>query len=821
MESNQRIDWYRVKVAPDLLRELSAPNDLQGFLQAGGHVALAFATGLMAVLVYLNLSPWWLIPALLLHGTVVSTFGAASHELSHERVFRTGWLNRLFLNVVCFLTWDNPRLYMLSHNQHHKFTLHQPDDLEVVLPQKATLLKLILVNFLDLRVLGKRIVDNVGLALGRPRGTWYTQLIAGADAVTRRRVFNWSRLALLGHAAVLVVGALSGLWILPVVVALGRAYGGGLIMLMGLPQHIGLVDEVNDFRLSCRTYYLNPFLRFLYWRMNYHIEHHMYPAVPCYHLPRLHEAIKHELPHCPNGLIETWVQIADILIKQKYDPSYQFRARLPGEPETAPVQATQGGASDAGLAEVARVWECQLCGFIYDEHEGLPEEGFPPGTRWEDIPEDWVCPVCGVRKSQFKMVEIRREAAAAKPRIEIDSLADPIVIVGSGLAGYAVARELRALNSDAPIQIVTRDGGESYYKPSLSEAIAQRKNPDDLVQSSSEAMSRRLRADVLTRTTVSAIDVAARRLRIPGREIPYSKLVLALGAEPIRPRLAGPLAGEVLCINQLDDYRRFRERLAPQARVVILGAGLVGCEFANDLALGGYAPCVLDLADAPLARFLPPQLGQALKTALESIGVQWHFGEGLVSIEPGGDRPFRCTTHGNNTLEADLVLSAIGLRPNTELARAAGLAVNQGIQVDSLLRTSAEDVYAIGDCMEFDGAVRPFVLPIQHAAPSLARTLLGAPSPVDFSRVMPIVVKTSRCPVVIALPPGGAEGAWEIDGSDEDLEALLRDGAGRLRGFALLGRAVDKTDEYQALLDRQASALAPLAEAAAAGSGRG
>lgn len=108
--------------------------------------------------------------------------------------------------------------------------------------------------------------------------------------------------------------------------------GRVLITPMGLPQHIGLVDVVNDFRLSCRTYYLAAPLEFLYWHMNYHIEHHMYPAVPCYHLPRLHELIRHELPHSPRGLTETWVQIAGILIQQKYDPAYQYRAPLPTDP---------------------------------------------------------------------------------------------------------------------------------------------------------------------------------------------------------------------------------------------------------------------------------------------------------------------------------------------------------------------------------------------------------------------------------------------------------------------------------------------------------
>lgn len=100
--------------------------------------------------------------------------------------------------------------------------------------------------------------------------------------------------------------------------------------LVGMPQHMGLRNNVPDFRLCCRTMTLNPLFSFLYWRMNYHTEHHMYPVVPCYNLPRLHALIRHDLPHTHHGLLATWLEIAYTMSRQKYEPGFQLDPSLPG-----------------------------------------------------------------------------------------------------------------------------------------------------------------------------------------------------------------------------------------------------------------------------------------------------------------------------------------------------------------------------------------------------------------------------------------------------------------------------------------------------------
>ena len=141
------------------------------------------------------------------------------------------------------------------------------------------------------------------------------------------------------------------------------------------------------------------------------------------------------------------------------------------------------------------------------------------------------------------------------------------------------------------------------------------------------------------------------------------------------------------------------------------------------------------------------------------------------------------------------MLSAIGLRPRVDLARAAGLTVNRGIVTDAVLQSSAKDVYALGDCAEIAGFNLPFVMPIMQAARALAKTLQGTATPVSYP-AMPVVVKTPACPTVVCPPPPGVEGQWEESVTADGVRALFHDSAGTLRGFALVGAA---TKDKQAL----------------------
>jgi rubredoxin-NAD+ reductase len=322
----------------------------------------------------------------------------------------------------------------------------------------------------------------------------------------------------------------------------------------------------------------------------------------------------------------------------------------------------------------------------------------------------------------------------------------------------------------------------------LSNALASGKSAAGLAMKTAAAMAMELNAALHAGTEVQAIDLSARRLRTSDGNVAWSKLVLALGADPIRLALSGEGAAAVLSVNDLRDYARFRAAIADRKRVAVLGAGLIGCEFANDLILGGHAVEVADIAAQALGRLLPPAAATALRDALAAAGVRWHLGKKAVAVERRGSALVLCFEDGTQ-IETDVVLSAVGLAPRTALARAAGLDVRRGIVVDRFLRSSDAEVYALGDCAEVEGQVLPFVMPIMHAARALASTLSGTDKALIYPP-MPVVVKTPALATVVCPPAPGAAGDWQIDAETGGTLARYADATGKLIGFALTGAAV-------------------------------
>lgn len=364
---------------------------------------------------------------------------------------------------------------------------------------------------------------------------------------------------------------------------------------------------------------------------------------------------------------------------------------------------------------------------------------------------------------------------------------NPVIIIGSGLAGYNTAKELRKLDTTTPLTIIAADSGPFYSKPMLSNALASKKTPETIALHSPEQMATQLHATVRTQTRVDAIDTAAHQLRIGDETLTWSKLVLALGADQIRLPIDGNAAGNILTVNDLDDYARFRAAISGKKRIAIIGAGLIGCEFANDLAAGGYGVDAIDIAPQPLGRLLPPAGGALLQAKLAALGVYWHLGTGVATVDRADDG-YAVRLDNGSTLAADVVLSAVGLKPRTTLAAASGLGINRGIVVNRYLETSAPDVYALGDCAEIEGLVMPYVMPIMHATRALAQTLAGKRTPATFP-AMPVLVKTPACPTIVAPPPAGAAGQWQIEATADGVKSLFVAADGQLLGFALNGAA--------------------------------
>jgi rubredoxin-NAD+ reductase len=361
-----------------------------------------------------------------------------------------------------------------------------------------------------------------------------------------------------------------------------------------------------------------------------------------------------------------------------------------------------------------------------------------------------------------------------------------LTIIGTGIAGYSIAREWRKRCPDAPLRLITRDDGANYYKPNLSKAFADGMDLAKLTVFTVEQMAAQLKADIRTHATVTRIDTMAHKLHLGDEVLDYSQLVLALGAEPIRLPIAGDAADRVHSVNDLADYSQFREGLKAGSRLLIIGAGLIGCEFANDFAAGSAKVTVVDPMAWPMSRLLPEASGRAIQSGLEALGVDWRFGRTVKSIDQG-DGALRAELSDGAIVEVDAVLSAVGLRARTELAREAGIACKAGILVDPYLRTSAADVYAIGDCIEIAGRVRPYVLPITHATRPLTATLCGEPTALKLP-AMPVIVKTPAVPLLVS-PPESETGNWTVTGQGLDLEAVFQSPEGQTTGFALTGTA--------------------------------
>ncbi|MGY5293640.1 FAD-dependent oxidoreductase [Vibrio diabolicus] len=435
-----------------------------------------------------------------------------------------------------------------------------------------------------------------------------------------------------------------------------------------------------------------------------------------------------------------------------------------------------------------RKWLCIICGLIYDEAQGWPSDGIAPGTAWEDVPDDWLCPDCLVGKADFEMIEITDdepiEEVAAVSSVSVGSSvqplpsevtqpifsADPIVIIGSGHSGYQLAAALRAQSETVPITVFTADDGALYSKPALSNALAMKKDGDALQSESALEWESRLNVRVYPHTRVEKIERANSTLHTSIGKYAYSRLVLATGASPIEIPIEGDRSC-VMSVNDLVDYRRFRAQLQDKKRIAILGDGLIGCEFANDLIEGGYEVTVIGLGQWPMERLIPQQLGESLQSALADRGVQWALQDSIARIEPRSES------------------SAVGLKPNVSLAEQAGLEVGRGIKVNQFGQTSDENIYSLGDCVETEQGWQPYIAPINQMIPSVAKSLLGDVASISLTPT-PVIVKTPILPLTIFPVAPNELGQWYIESQADELTAAFYSPEGTMLGFALLGRKV-------------------------------
>jgi rubredoxin-NAD+ reductase len=424
-------------------------------------------------------------------------------------------------------------------------------------------------------------------------------------------------------------------------------------------------------------------------------------------------------------------------------------------PGTATLHATAAAVNEASAAAPWQQYICHACGYVYNEADGDPDGGLAAGTRYADIPDDWACPLCGVTKSDFELYAppgldaLRAQAGATALPPRRNARQSPcVVIVGAGRAGWEMAEALRAQNRDLSITLITACAGDVYDKPLLSIALARKTAADKYIKESGMEAAQRLQVQLIAHTHAIRICRDTQKLRTTRGTLRYDQLVIAQGAQGTQTATLPP----ALCwrINHLATYLRFRGVLGEAPRdVLIAGAGLVGSELANDLALGGHRVTLLDVRDQPLARWAAQGAGHKLMGAWGTLPIRFVGQVKVASVEKLGTS-YRVTTECGQVFDADQVIAATGLQTSNRLAQSAGLDWANGIAVDAqTLRTSNARIHALGDCISINGQTSRHIEPITRQARTIAASIdAAAPLPYEV-RAAVVRVKTTTLPLTL------------------------------------------------------------------------
>lgn len=409
---------------------------------------------------------------------------------------------------------------------------------------------------------------------------------------------------------------------------------------------------------------------------------------------------------------------------------------------------------------------CNACGLIYDEAKGDPDSGLAPGTRFANIPDDWECPLCAVTKTDFSpytppdLSKLRAAASCSDARPAAKKGKAGVVIVGAGRAGWQMAQAIRETDAELPITLVTACNGDVYDKPLLSVALSKHLTGAQLVRETGAQAAARLGLRLLAQTQATRICTRTNTLSTTRGNHAFDELVLAHGAQVALP----PSLPAELCwrVNHLDAYLKFRAAIAVASQhIAIVGAGLIGSELANDLALAGHRITLLDPMPTPLARWPAADAGEPVLAAWQNLPITFMGGVSIAGMQANathGEPARVVTTTCGQRILADHVLAATGLSTPNRLALSAGLAWDNGIAVNATtLATSHPRIHALGDCITIGGQASRYIEPILRQANTLAAKLAarraGADTdacPVPYEAKAAVVrVKTTSCPLTL------------------------------------------------------------------------
>ena len=315
-------EWYASNIPRPRMKELMQRRNGPAIRDT-----LLWLAGLVVsgTLGYLNWGTWWALPCFFVYGVLYgSTSDSRWHESVHRTAFRTVWLNDVLYEIASFMVFRESVSWRWSHTRHHTDTIIVGRDPEIAVPRPPDLLG-VAMAFFSLRSAPKEFVRMLKHCLGHLTPAELTYI----PESEHHKVFRNARIYVLIYAAV-IAAAIATHSILPLLyLGLPSFYGAWLMVVFGLTQHAGLAEDVLDHRLNCRTVYMNPLFRFLYWEMNYHVEHHMFPLVPYHSLGKLHQELKADMPTPYRGLWEAYREIIPTLFRQVKDPAYFVKRQLP------------------------------------------------------------------------------------------------------------------------------------------------------------------------------------------------------------------------------------------------------------------------------------------------------------------------------------------------------------------------------------------------------------------------------------------------------------------------------------------------------------
>ena len=315
-------NWYQSPVPRDTIRELLTRKDGPAIRDTLMLVAILGGTAGATIMLW---GTWWAVIPYLVYAVFYGTSSDSRwHECSHGTPFKTDWMNNVVYEVASFMVMRESVVWRWSHNRHHSDTIIVGRDPEIQIPRPPNIKRLVLsiINFDVYKSYHPSLVNHAMGKVTDAERTFVPETEFG-------KIFRNARICLAIYFLIIISAIVLQSWIPVFLFILPQLFGTWLMIVHNTTQHAGLAENVLDHRLNCRTVYMNPISRFIYWNMNYHIEHHMFPLVPYHALPKLHKLIKEDCPPVYPSIYSAWSEILPTILKQVQDPSYHVKRKLP------------------------------------------------------------------------------------------------------------------------------------------------------------------------------------------------------------------------------------------------------------------------------------------------------------------------------------------------------------------------------------------------------------------------------------------------------------------------------------------------------------